>query len=53
MQQRRFTVASGVFFWKKNISGERKEIKDHCCGNAGVICWKVREACYRAPVGKN
>lgn len=30
------------------MKGERREIKDNCCGNAGEIWRKVRVAYYRS-----
>lgn len=33
---------------KENVKGEKKEVKDNCCGNAGKIWRKVRMAYYRS-----
>lgn len=48
MSQRGLTVSAGVVSWKENMKGERKEIKDNCCGSAGEIWRKVRVAYYRS-----
>ena len=47
-QQRGLTVSAGVVSWKENVKGERKEIKDNCCGNAREIWRKVRVVYYRS-----
>jgi len=33
---------------EENVKGERKAIKDNCCGKAGEIWRKVRVAYYRS-----
>lgn len=37
-----WTVSAGTVSQKENVKGERKEIEDDCCGNAGEIWRKVR-----------